>query len=118
MSAAPPDVATDRGFFGHPRALATLFGTEMWERFSYYGMRAILVLYLTASTEDGGAGLSVGEATVLYGLYNASVYLASLPGGWLADKVFGHRRAVLIGGSVIALGHFVTAVPAVASVYV
>jgi proton-dependent oligopeptide transporter, POT family len=117
MSAGPADVATDRGFFGHPRALATLFGTEMWERFSYYGMRAILVLYLTASTEDGGAGLSVGEATVLYGLYNASVYLASLPGGWLADKVFGHRRAVLIGGSVIALGHFVTAVPAVPSVY-
>jgi POT family proton-dependent oligopeptide transporter len=112
-----PDLGTEKQFFGHPRALATLFGTEMWERFSYYGMRAILVLYLTASTEDGGAGLGIADATVIYGLYNASVYLASLPGGWLADKVFGHRRAVLIGGSVIAIGHFITAIPAVASVY-
>jgi POT family proton-dependent oligopeptide transporter len=114
---AAPDLGTTKTFFGHPRALATLFGTEMWERFSFYGMRAILVLYLTASTDDGGAGLGVAQATAVYGLYNASVYLASLPGGWLADKVFGHRRAVLIGGLIIALGHLLTAIPAVASVF-
>jgi POT family proton-dependent oligopeptide transporter len=114
---AAPDLGTTKTFFGHPRALATLFGTEMWERFSFYGMRAILVLYLTASKDDGGAGLDVAEATAVYGLYNASVYLASLPGGWLADKVFGHRRAVLIGAVVIALGHLLTAIPAVASVF-
>jgi POT family proton-dependent oligopeptide transporter len=93
-------------FFGHPRGLATLFFTEMWERFSYYGMRALLILFMTASLEHGGLGFSVAKAGVIYGLYTAMVYLMSLPGGWLADRIVGQRRAVLYGGILIALGQF------------
>jgi proton-dependent oligopeptide transporter, POT family len=96
-------------FFGHPRALSTLFFVEMWERFSYYGMAAILVLYFTATPAGGGAGLSVASASAIYALYVALVYVSSLPGGWLADRVLGARRAVLIGGAIIALGHFIMA---------
>src|SRR5690554_5223303 len=85
-----------RGFFGHPRGLATLFFTEMWERFSYYGMRALLVLFMTAvaTGENAGLGFDVGHATAIYGLYTALVYLLSLPGGWIADNLWGQRKAV------------------------
>ncbi|WP_433423197.1 peptide MFS transporter [Microtetraspora malaysiensis] len=103
--------ARERTFFGHPRGLATLFGTEMWERFSYYGMRAILVLFLTASPARGGMGLPGVTAIGVYGVYIASVYLLALAGGWLSDRVFGARRAVLYGGSVIMAGHVSMAVP-------
>ena len=95
----------------HPRGLATLFFTEMWERFSYYGMRALLVLFMVDSVQKGGMGLSDEIATAIYGLYTAAVYLACLPGGWLADRLLGAQKSVWYGGIVIAAGHFVLAVP-------
>jgi len=110
-------------FFGHPKGLATLFFTEMWERFSYYGMRALLVLFMTAATnnvitkgdgsiiENGGLGLDVATAGAIYGMYTALVYILALPGGWVADNLWGQRKAVWVGGWIIALGHFTMAVP-------
>lgn len=103
--------AVQKTWFGHPRGLATLFFTEMWERFSFYGMRAILVLFLTASVAEGGFGLDDARATAIYALYMAAVYLAALPGGWIADRLLGQQRSVFYGGIVIALGHFTLAVP-------
>jgi POT family proton-dependent oligopeptide transporter len=101
------------GFFGHPRGLATLFFTEMWERFSYYGMRALLILYMTASAATGnpGLGFEVGKATAIYGLYTALVYFMALPGGWIADNLWGQRKSVFVGGCIIAAGHFSMAIP-------
>ncbi|WP_027137199.1 peptide MFS transporter [Gaetbulibacter saemankumensis] len=98
--------------FGHPVGLYVLFFTEMWERFSYYGMRAILVLYLVQATSDANAGLgwSNGEALALYGWYTMLVYVASIPGGWLADKFFGQKRSVLYGGILLVAGHSVLAI--------
>jgi POT family proton-dependent oligopeptide transporter len=96
---------------GHPRGLYVLFFTEMWERFSYYGMRALLVLYMVALIEDGGLGLNDTTATAIYGLYVAGVYMAALPGGWIADHLLGAQRAVLVGGVLIALGQFTLIVP-------
>ena len=96
----------DRQFFGHPRGLSTLFFTELWERFSYYGMKAMLFLFLTAAVIEGGLGMGEQQAGAINGLYNSFVYLLALPGGWLADRLIGQRRAVLIGGIVIACGHF------------
>src|ERR1700730_9047748 len=98
-SADASDVPYPTAFFGHPRGLATLFFTEFWERFSYYGIQALLVLFATASVARGGLGLSVAQGTALYGLYSGSLWLLSLPGGWLADRLLGSRRAVLLGGS-------------------
>ncbi|MBO6576961.1 MAG: MFS transporter [Rhodothermales bacterium] len=104
---------SDRSFFGHPRGLATLFFTEMWERFSYYGMRALLILFMTEATMAENPGLGFGEATgaAIYGLYTAFVYLLSLPGGWVADNIWGQRKAIFVGGCIIAAGHFAMAVP-------
>ena len=109
--------AEGRTFFGHPRGLATLFSTELWERFSYYGMRAILLLYLTAKLREGGLGLdaSLGEAVV--SVYGASVYLLSVVGGWLADRVMGARRTTLIGALIIISGHLSLSVPTPALSY-
>ena len=106
-------------FFGHPRGLATLFFTEMWERFSYYGMRALLVLFMTAAAvgANPGLGFDIGKATAIYGLYTAMVYLLALPGGWVADNLWGQRQAVFIGGCIIAAGHFSMAVPTLAFFY-
>lgn len=98
-------------FFGHPRGLATLFFTEMWERFSYYGMRAILVLFMVDAINRGGLGLDDKTATAIYGLYTMFVYLLALPGGWLADKFLGLQKAIWYGGIIIALGHFSMAIP-------
>jgi POT family proton-dependent oligopeptide transporter len=98
-------------FFGHPRGLATLFFTEMWERFSYYGMRALLLLFMVAAVEKGGMGLDDKTAGAIYGLYTMFVYLLALPGGWLADKFFGLRKSVFYGGCFITLGHFSLAFP-------
>ncbi|MEO8359267.1 MAG: peptide MFS transporter [Vicinamibacteria bacterium] len=98
--------STDTSFFGHPRGLQTLFFTEMWERFSYYGMRAILLLYMTAAVAAGGMGLSAAEGAGIYGAYTAGVYMAAIPGGFVADRLLGLRRSVLAGGILIALGHF------------
>src|ERR1044072_5975159 len=102
-----PDAALDRGFFGHPRGLSTLFFTEMWERFSYYGMRAILTLYMTKSFAEGGMGLDEKYAGIIYATY---VCYLPLPGGWLADRILGARRAVLIGAIIIACGHYSMAI--------
>lgn len=110
-------VKSDQSFFGHPRGLATLFMTELWERFSYYGMRALLILYMTAPTSSGGLGFEVSKAGALYGLYTAMVYLLSLPGGWIADRFLGQRRSVLYGGILIALGNACLALPPVALFY-
>lgn len=94
----------------HPRGISTLFFTEMWERFSYYGMRALLVLFMVDAVR-GGMGLNDKTATAIYALYTASVYLMALPGGWLADRLWGAQRAVWYGGIIIALGHFTLALP-------
>lgn len=103
-------VGIDRGFFGHPRGLSTLFFTEMWERFSYYGMRAILTLYMTKTLAEGGLAFDEKYASLIYATYVSSVWYLPLIGGWLADKIFGARRAVLIGGIVIACGHYSMAI--------
>ncbi len=95
----------DTRFFGHPRGLSTLFFTEMWERFSYYGTRANLIYFMTAAEANGGLGFDVVKASAVYGLYASMVYLFSLPGGWIADRFLGQRKAVLWGGILIALGN-------------
>lgn len=93
-------------FLGHPRGLATLFFTEMWERFTFYGMRALLVLFLVDAVARGGLGLDDKTATAIYGLYTAAVYVVALPGGWIADRLIGAQKAVLYGGILISLGSF------------
>src|ERR1017187_5845643 len=108
---SPPQAGTTTpAASGHPRGLYTLFFTEMWERFSYYGMRALLVLFMVDKVR-GGMGMDDKTATSIYGLYTAAVYLMSLPGGWLADRILGAQRAVWYGGIIIALGHFTLAIP-------
>ena len=103
---SPPAIPPDSGgFFGHPRGLSTLFFTEMWERFSYYGLRPLLVLFMSAALADGGFGFERGQASAIVGIYAASVYLASLPGGWIADRLLGLRRAILLGAVFISAGH-------------
>ena len=97
---------TGKTFLGHPRGLATLFFTEMWERFSFYGMRALLVLFLVDAIARGGLGLDDKTATAIYGLYTAAVYIVALPGGWIADRLIGAQKAVLYGGILISLGSF------------
>jgi POT family proton-dependent oligopeptide transporter len=91
----------------HPRGLYTLFFTEMWERLSYYGMRALLVLFMADQIEEGGMGLTETTATAIYGLYTAAVYLVTLPGGWIADRLLGAQKSIWYGGILIAAGHFV-----------
>ncbi|MER7754324.1 oligopeptide:H+ symporter [Kitasatospora sp. NPDC097643] len=98
-------------FLGHPRGLATLFMSEMWERFSYYGMRALLVLYMTAAVTSGGLGMDKAVAAAVYSVYTAMVYLLALPGGWIADRFLGARKTVAVGGTIIMIGHFLLAVP-------
>ena len=101
--------ALDTRFFGHPRGLSTLFFTEMWERFSYYGMRAILILFMTAPIATGGLGFDAATSGPIYALYTAMVYLLALPGGWFADRIVGQQRAVLYGGIIIMSGHIALA---------
>ena len=96
---------TSRGFFGHPWGLSTLFLTEMWERFSFYGIRPLLTLFMAAALFDGGFGFERSQATAIVGIYSSSVYLASLPGGWIADRLLGLRRAILYGAILISAGH-------------
>src|SRR5437762_8946249 len=117
---AVPAVAArpyDDAFFGHPRGLSTLFFTEMWERFSYYGMRALLILFMTAPIAAGGLAFDTATAGAIYGLYTSMVYMTTLPGGWIADRLIGQRRAVLYGGILIACGHFSLAFPSLATFY-
>jgi len=101
----------DRAFFGHPAGLSTLFFTEMWERLSYYGARAFLFVYMTTAASKGGLGMSAGSAGLVMALYMSSVYLLSLPGGWIADRFLGQRKAVTFGGVGIALGNLCLALP-------
>ena len=101
----PAEQIDSRGFFGHPRGLATLFFTEMWERFSYYGLRPLLVLFMAAALAEGGFGFSRDQASAIVGIYGFSVYLASLPGGWVADRLLGLQRAIFIGACLITSGH-------------
>jgi POT family proton-dependent oligopeptide transporter len=104
-----PAVARDT-WLGHPKGLFLLFATEMWERFSYYGMRALLTLYMTSKAVDGGLGFSEAYSSAIYATYVSSVWYLPLVGGWLADKFLGARRAVLIGGIIIACGHYSMAI--------
>ncbi len=105
--AEPRALVSDHGgIAGHPRGLTTLFFTEMWERFSYYGMRALLLLFMVAPADKGGLGMDAKRAAAIYGLYTFSVYFTSIPGGWIADRLLGLRRAVIVGGVLIALGHY------------
>ncbi|HEX7121154.1 MAG TPA: peptide MFS transporter [Gemmatimonadaceae bacterium] len=104
---------TNKGFFGHPSGLSTLFFTEMWERFSYYGIRPLLVLFMTAALASGGFGFERTEASSIVGIYAACVYLASLPGGWIADRWLGLRRSIWWGGVFIMLGHLSIALSSV-----
>lgn len=114
---APPPPSAAPGLLGRPRWFLTLFGTDVWERFSFYGMAAILVLYATEPADQGGLGLSGADAALLYGLYMATVFLASLPGGWLGDRVLGAHRAVLYGAVLIMCGHLALAVPVAVACY-
>jgi POT family proton-dependent oligopeptide transporter len=119
-SASSPATATstdDFGFFGHPRGLATLFFTEMWERFSYYGMRAFLIVYMVTPVAMGGLGLADANAASIYGTYTGSAWGASILGGLVADRLLGQYRTVLIGGVIIALGHFTLAFQSITSFY-
>jgi proton-dependent oligopeptide transporter, POT family len=110
---------TQATWLGHPRGLVTLFMTEFFERFTYYGMRALLVLFLVAATEGAnpGFGMSRTDAGAIYGLYTGAVYLGSLPGGWIADRLIGQRNAVFWGGVIIMIGNFILALPASPAVF-
>jgi proton-dependent oligopeptide transporter, POT family len=114
---AGTDAAIDTGFFGHPRGLSTLFFTEMWERFSYYGMRAFLILYMAAPVSAGGLGFADSDAASIYGTYTGSVWGAAIVGGFIADRFLGQYRSVLIGGILIALGHLTLALRALTFFY-
>ena len=108
---------TDKAFFGHPAGLSTLFFTEMWERLSYYGARAFLFVYMTTAAAKGGLEMSAGSAGLVMALYMSSVYLLSLPGGWIADRFLGQRKAVTVGGIGIMLGNVCLALPAQEAFY-
>jgi POT family proton-dependent oligopeptide transporter len=116
-STAAPIPPTEKTFLGQPRWFGTLFVVDMWERFSFYGMLAILALFLVASPEDGGLGMSEVDAAALFGMYMSLVFMAALPGGWLADRVLGARRATLWGGIFITAGHVFLSVPAKPTLY-
>ncbi|PTM94391.1 peptide MFS transporter [Mycoplana dimorpha] len=94
----------------YPSGLVALFFVEMWERFSYYGMRAILILFLVDQVQNGGLGLATAEAAAIYGLYTAAAYILALPGGWVADRFWGYKRAIVVGGIAIMLGHILLAI--------
>jgi POT family proton-dependent oligopeptide transporter len=117
VSSAMPIRNRDTAFFGHPIGLATLFFTEMWERFSFYGARALLFIYMTTPLSEGGRGMTVTSAGLVMALYQSSNYLLSLPGGWVADRFLGQRGAVILGGVAIALGNAMIALPVDALFY-
>lgn len=102
-----------RTFFGHPYPLGSLFFTEMWERFSFYGIRPLLILFMAATVYDGGMGLARENASAIVGIFAGTMYLAALPGGWLADNWLGQQRAVWYGSILIALGHLSIALSAI-----
>src|SRR5205085_2137321 len=114
---SPVETTDTGGIGGHPRGLTTLFFTEMWERFSYYGMRAILFLYMTTALAKGGLAFDTPYAGLIMGTYTSGVYWTPLIGGWVADKWLGARRAVLVGGIIIACGHFSMAIRTMPNFY-
>jgi POT family proton-dependent oligopeptide transporter len=116
MSSASVDTPR-REWLGHPRGLSVLFFTEMWERFSYYGMRSLLLLFMLSPASAGGLGFSTPRGAAIYGTYTMAVYALSIPGGWIADRFLGHYRAVLVGGVLITLGHFSMALHGVATFF-
>ena len=105
------DILKDRSFFGHPKGLFTLFFTEFWERFSYYGMRAILLFYMYYEISDGGLGLDKSTATSVMAIYGSMIYMSGVIGGWLADRVLGTTKTIFYGGILIMLGHIALAIP-------
>ncbi len=111
------EIQYDTRLAGHPLGLLVLFFTELWERFSYYGMRGILILYLVTGKDGGGLGFDVAAAGAIYGLYTSMVYLAGVPGGWIADRILGQRRSVLCGGILIAIGHLTIALDTLPTFY-
>jgi len=110
-SISPATSASQAQFFGHPVGLSALFFTELWERMSYYGMRALLVLFMTATVAEGGLAFDDVTATAIYGIYTAAVYMVALPGGWIADRLLGQQQSIWYGGIIIAAGHFTMAMP-------
>lgn len=106
-----------RGFFGHPKGLFTLFFTEFWERFSYYGMKAILVYYMYYEVSKGGLGIDEKTALAIVSVYGSLVYMSGIIGGWLADRIFGESKAVFYGGILIMLGHITLAIPGSLSLF-
>ena len=117
MTAPSTATADASGWAGHPRGLSTLFFTEMWERFSYYGMRAFLILYMTASVANGGLGFDDRHAATIYGNYVGSVWFTPIIGGFIADRFLGQYRSVLLGGTIIAIGHFTLAFKTLSTFY-
>ena len=103
------NLSKETTLWGHPKGLYILFFTELWERFSFYGMRAILILYLTAKTTEANAGLGWDNVSALeiYGWYTMLVYVMSVPGGLLADRLIGQKKAVMVGSVLIIIGHFI-----------
>ncbi|WP_438313671.1 peptide MFS transporter [Streptomyces sp. HUAS TT3] len=125
LTTGTADPSAEKTFFGHPRGLATLFMTEMWERFSYYGMRALLVYYLVSGgadaatgTQGGGLAMTAATTTAIYSVYVSMVYLMAMPGGWFGDRVWGARKTVTIAGFVIMAGHLSLALPGQAMFFV
>jgi len=113
----PSHAINGKYMFGHPVGLYFLFFTELWERFSYYGMRAILVLFIVDSVDTGGLGWTNTEALALYGWYTMLVYIATIPGGWIADRLLGQKKTVLMGGLLLCAGHAILAVPTMWAFY-
>src|SRR6185437_13858193 len=111
------ETVPQKGFFGHPKGLFTLFFTEFWERFSYYGMRAILVFYLYYEVSSGGLGLDKTVALSIMSIYGSLVYMSGIIGGWLADRILGTSKAVFYGGILIMFGHIALAVPGSVSMF-
>lgn len=101
-----------KGFFGHPKGLFTLFSTEFWERFSYYGMRAILLFYMYYEVSAGGLAIDIGTATSIMAIYGSMIYMSGIVGGWMADRVLGPSKTIFFGGIFIMFGHLVLAIPA------
>ena len=112
-------INSEKTLFGHPYGLYVLFFTELWERFSYYGMRALLVLFLISETtsDNPGYGWTESEAIYLYGWYTMLVYVAGIPGGWLADKVLGQKKTVMLGGALLVFGHSILAIDNITAFY-
>ena len=95
----------DNAFFGHPRPLSSLFFTEMWERFSFYGIRPLLILFMVATVNNNGLGIDAVTASAIVGIFGGAIYLSALPGGWIADNWLGQERSVWYGSLIIAFGH-------------